>query len=57
LAVIVQLLANGFSPAWKTSIVKVESDHDDNFFHLFGGARDNVIRIGVVGHEMVLYGL
>ncbi len=56
MAVIVQLLANGFSPAWKTSIVKVESDHDDNFFHLFGGARDNVIRIGVVGHVIVLLG-
>ena len=52
-----ELLANGFSPAWKASIVKVESDHDDNFFHLCGIARDNVIRIGVVGHVMVLPGL
>jgi hypothetical protein len=48
------LLANGFSPAWKASIVKVESDHDNNFFDLFGGARDKVIGVGVVGPVMLL---
>jgi hypothetical protein len=38
-------------------MVKVESDHDDYFFHLFFGAGDNAIGIGVVGHVIVLQGL